>query len=175
MSCCVGLLEIVPPHISCSFFFTSQKFNTVSALNHFCLDVAWVTQRVSLDEGKERRGAYFYHWFYKHRTTITWGKHGSNYRPLTPSLHVFFFSFLSSTNLLAGFYPLQTYLFHSLVFLLLILSLKTELDSFKECSVMLDLGKLTWRKGIKRNVGALQHSALNCSSNNIFSGAQGQR
>lgn len=49
-----------------------------------------MTQRVSLDQAREGRSAYFYHWFGKHWDAITGRKDGSNYSSL-PSLSVPFF------------------------------------------------------------------------------------
>lgn len=55
-----------------------------------------MTQRVSLDQARERRRAYFYHWFGKHWAAITERKDGSNYRsPFSFSLSVSLFLFLS--------------------------------------------------------------------------------
>lgn len=48
---CCAVFSKSCPFVSLAFL-TTQKFNIGRSVNHFCLDVAWVTQQVSLDQAR---------------------------------------------------------------------------------------------------------------------------
>lgn len=55
---CCAVFSKSCPFVSLAFL-TTQKFNIARPVNHFCLDVAWVTQQVSLDQAWGRGGLIF--------------------------------------------------------------------------------------------------------------------